>query len=142
MQSSPSHIFLGVLTTLLSFINFSVYWLSEHSELYVTLLIVYDGTFREISFRWRLLVLTIFEKKLYHKCLTGTQLRLFEGSIPANIYILKVNNRNTRKRCELCSKLTIKTPEPCRWRRSSVFIVNFDHISYIFLLFLLLTLNK
>ena len=29
-----------------------------------------------------------------------------------NRYILKVNNENTRKRCETCSKLTIKTPEP------------------------------
>ena len=26
--------------------------------------------------------------------------------------MFKVNNRNTRKRCEICSKLTIKTPEP------------------------------
>ena len=31
--------------------------------------------------------------------------------IPAGIYLLKVNNRNTRTRCEICSKLTIKTPE-------------------------------
>ena len=30
---------------------------------------------------------------------------------PTNIYLFKVNNRNTRKRCEICSKLTIKTPE-------------------------------
>ena len=30
---------------------------------------------------------------------------------PANIYLFKVNNRNTRKSCEICSKLTIKTPE-------------------------------
>ena len=30
---------------------------------------------------------------------------------PAGIYLLKVNNRNTRKRCETCSELTIKTPE-------------------------------
>ena len=37
----------------------------------------------------------------------------------ANIYLLKVNNRNTRKRCELCLKLTIKTQE----RRSGVFII-------------------
>ena len=29
----------------------------------------------------------------------------------ANSCFLKVNNRNTRKRCEICSKLTIKTPE-------------------------------
>ena len=31
--------------------------------------------------------------------------------VPANIYLFKVNNRNTRKRCEICSKLTIKTPD-------------------------------
>ena len=31
--------------------------------------------------------------------------------VPAGIYLLKVNNRNTRTRCEICSKLTIKTPE-------------------------------
>ena len=30
---------------------------------------------------------------------------------PANIYLLKVNNRNTRKRCEISSKLKIKIPE-------------------------------
>ena len=32
-------------------------------------------------------------------------------SYPANIYFLKVNNRNTRKKCEICSKLRIKTTE-------------------------------
>ena len=31
---------------------------------------------------------------------------------PAKIYLFKVNNRNTRKRCEICSKFKIKTPEP------------------------------
>ena len=31
---------------------------------------------------------------------------------PANNCLFKVNNRNTTKRCEICSKLTIKTPEP------------------------------
>ena len=58
----------------------------------------------------------------------------------ASIYLLKVNNRNTRTRCEICSKLTIKTPER-HWRRSGVFIVNFEHISHLVLMFLLLTLN-
>ena len=28
-----------------------------------------------------------------------------------NIYLFKVNDRNTRKRCDICSKLTIKVPE-------------------------------
>ena len=63
-------------------------------------------------------------------------------SYQANIYLVKVNNRNTRKRCEIFSKLTIKTPEPRRSRRSVVFIVNFENISHFFLVFLLLTLNK
>ena len=31
--------------------------------------------------------------------------------LPANIYLFKVNNRNGRKSCEICSNLTIKTPE-------------------------------
>ena len=26
---------------------------------------------------------------------------------PANIYLFKVKNRNTRKKCEICSKLTV-----------------------------------
>ena len=30
---------------------------------------------------------------------------------PAGIYLLKITNKNTRTRCEICSKLTIKTPE-------------------------------
>ena len=76
----------------------------------------------------------------------------------AGIYVLKVNNRNTRTSCEICSnkdtrttplalceicsKLTIKTPERRHWRCSGVFIVNFEHISHLALVFLLLTLNR
>ena len=30
---------------------------------------------------------------------------------PADIYLLNVNNKNTRTRCEICSMLTMKTPE-------------------------------
>ena len=33
------------------------------------------------------------------------------SSFPADICLLKVSNRNTRTSCEICSKLTIKTPE-------------------------------
>ena len=61
---------------------------------------------------------------------------------PANIYLLKVNNRSTRKRCEICSKLTIKLPKRSQWRRFGVFIINSEHISQLFLVFLLLTLKK
>ena len=43
-----------------------------------------------------------------------------------------------------CSKLTIETLEQgvkYHCRRSGVFIVNFEHISHLVLVFLLLTLN-
>ena len=33
------------------------------------------------------------------------------SAYPTNTYLLNVNNKNTRKRCEICSKLTITTPE-------------------------------
>ena len=32
-------------------------------------------------------------------------------TFPAGIYLLKVNNRNSGTRCEICSKLIIKIPE-------------------------------
>ena len=56
-----------------------------------------------------------------------------------NIYLFKVSYGNSRKRCEICSELVIKTPERRYWRRSGVFI---EHISQLFPLFLLLTLNE
>ena len=86
--------------------------------------------------------------------------------IPAGIYLLKVNNRNTRTRCEISSELTIKTPErrqadmfkvnnrntrtrcaicskltikTAELRQASFFIVNSEHISHPVLVFRLLT---
>ena len=50
--------------------------------------------------------------------------------------------RNPRKRFEIYSKLTMNTLELCQWCLSSVFIVNFLHIPYFFLVFLLLTLES
>ena len=43
--------------------------------------------------------------------------------------MFKVNNRNTRKSCEICSKLTIKTPER---RRSGVFMLTLNIIHTFF----------
>ena len=45
---------------------------------------------------------------------------------PSSIYLLKVNNRNTRASCEICSELTVKTPERRHCFRVS--IVNFEHV--------------
>ena len=38
----------------------------------------------------------------------------------------------TLEKCEICPKLTIKTPERRHWRRSGVLIINFEHISHLF----------
>ena len=38
-------------------------------------------------------------------------------SFPAGIYQLKVNNRNTRARYDICSNLTIKTPKRYQWHK-------------------------
>ena len=46
---------------------------------------------------------------------------------PACNYMFKVNNRNNRTRCEICS---------------GVVIVNFEHILHLALVFLLLTLSR
>ena len=58
------------------------------------------------------------------------------------IYLSKINCGNIRSMCDICSKLTVKTPERRQFGRSSVFIVNFEQISHIILVFPLLTLNN
>ena len=61
---------------------------------------------------------------------------------PTEIYLFQVNNANTKAMCEICSKLAIKTPERRHWRRSGAFIVNYEQISHIVLVFPLTTLNE
>ena len=56
-------------------------------------------------------------------------------------YMFKVNNRNTRASCKICSRLTKKTPKQHQWHCSSVFIVDLKHFSHFVLVFLLLTVN-
>ena len=67
---------------------------------------------------------------------------LTNSLIPAGIYFFKINNGNTRTLCEICSKLTIKTPKQRYWGRSVAFLVNFEQNLGIALLFLWSTLNK
>ena len=43
----------------------------------------------------------------------------------------KLTTETLEQRCEICSKLTIKTPKRRQWRRFGVFIVNFEHISHL-----------
>ena len=56
-------------------------------------------------------------KKNFHYCQSYCVLMICHSSNnPANICLFKVNNRNTKKRCEISSKLTIiKTLELRQW---------------------------
>ena len=65
---------------------------------------------------------------------------IIDKNYPDGIYMLKVNNRNTRLSLEVCSNLGIKTQNDV-FGRSGVFIFNFEHISHFALVFLLLILN-
>ena len=49
-------------------------------------------------------------KKLKKGNVGGEPEGLIISGFPAGIYLLKVNYRNTRTSCEICSKLTIKIP--------------------------------
>ena len=53
--------------------------------------------------------------------------------------ILKINNKNTETRSEICSKLTLKTPER---RQFAVSVFNSEHILHLVLVLSKLTLNR
>ena len=78
-----------------------------------------------------LLTLNIFHTLWYSPIIT---------SDPSIYLPVQSNNRNTRTSSEICSKLTIKTPEQCHWCCFGVF-VNFEQFSQTVLVFLLLTLS-
>ena len=44
-----------------------------------------------------------------NRFLVNKSLQLKFGQNPASIYLVKIITKNTRKRCEICSKFVIKT---------------------------------
>ena len=115
--SFEDYIFFQLLTHLFPMHSFSTPW--KHQK----------------TFRFSDVFKGVEKRCTGSKCVKHTQELAFQTCIPLNlstpvpggIYLLKINNRNTKKSCEICSKLTIKTPE---------------HISHFVLVFLLLTLSR
>ena len=78
---------------------------------------------------WQIVLTTLFAcsilvKMLLHKDIAlslsfASSLGSKKEVIPVGIYMFKVNNRNTRISCEICSKLTIKIPA----RRQKIFLI-------------------
>ena len=86
-------------------------------------------TCSEISRKFRLLrkSATILNEASFYLYTLGNN--IYTGKVSStNIYLFRVNNSNTRKRREICSKLAIVSLQ----RRSTVFIVNSEYISYLF----------
>ena len=75
---------------------------------------VRDSKLVSADFHNKLLVYQLKHSQEWHMTWTTVS----ECYYPTNIYFFKVNNRNTRKRCEIYSKWTLKTPER---RRSGFF---------------------
>ena len=57
-------------------------------------------------------------------------------------FVKKLNAKLIFQSAIACSKLIIKAPERRQWRSLGVFIVNFEHISHLVLVFSKLTLNR
>ena len=81
-----------------------------------------SSTFSLTTTRWRTKLVSLDPKGIKPMTLTNPlvmSLILNYSTIPANINLFKANNRNPRKRCEIYSKLSIKTllSLTLSWRR-------------------------
>ena len=84
----------------------------------------HDQFFIQISWilrhRKSWLILNYIYFLLFHTEIITLKQFICSYGVPGNIYLFKVNNRNTRKRYEICSKFTLKAPF------SSVSILDFE----------------
>ena len=115
------------------FFFFSKYCFNYFKQVLTALLEVLSG-YEEIFLMDFIICLKYFKSKHFNKTFS---LQVF----PSWQLLVQSYNRNTRIRREICSKLTIRTPEWRHWRCPGVFIINFEHILHLVLVFLLLTLN-
>ena len=104
-----------------------------------------------INFKWWSF-LTVFSPSLYYlhgykqrrvhvksdRSAETSSAKISQPSITCS----KLAKKKTRTRCEICSKLTIKTQKLGHWCRSGVFIGTFEYIAQLVLMFLLLTLIR
>ena len=69
---------------------------------------IFLGILKCFSREDKMLYLPMFLILLHSKL---TMIGSGKNNIPVGNYMFNVNNRNTRASCEICLKLTIKTPE-------------------------------
>ena len=110
-----------------SYINWKVSWNYEiFSSTWPQIYLNIARLLRKKAHAW-----TFFHvNKMHHVWLFQLFFAKRKISLTFGIYLLRVSNKNTRTRCEICSKLIVKTPERRQWPCSDLVLV-----------FLLLTLN-
>ena len=74
-----------------------------------------------------ILVVKMFDRT--HKKYLGTWNFAKTWTFLMGLCLFKVNNRNNKTRCEICSK--IKIPERLQWHRSGIFVINSENISQL-----------
>ena len=70
-----------------------------------------------------ILVYVILRAKITETASEKQKIGFLLRTFPVAVYLLKVNYRNTRTKCEICSKFTTKTPDRRHRCRPGVFIV-------------------
>ena len=84
--------------------------------------------FLTLSWSWKIVFLDKlgFSKKIFFFFMYRKSLyKVFTLLSGKAINFSKFNSRNKKIRCDICSLLITHTPEPCWWRHSGVFNVNF-----------------
>ena len=86
--------------------------------------------------------LVVFKWLTWDKWKFLVNIKASNKNTPISLGLFKVNNRNIKRKFEICSKLTTKTSDRQHWRCFSIFTVSFKQISNLALVFLLLTLSR
>ena len=74
------------------------------------------------------IIFLLSSQTIYMFTVDNKNTRLMCWIFSANIYLLKGDSRNTRKKYEICSVLK-NTPERCRWRFSGVFFLTLRYFT-------------
>ena len=121
-------------------INIIFPWLKTLAWIRGKVCVKYDFSVHIFDFRVWVSLYDILENDWFFFILADAILEFREsvwhvqkGHLLTNIYLCKFNSKSTR--CEICLKLTTKAPERRQWRRFGVFIVNFENIPHLFLVY-------
>ena len=90
-------------------------WRADSDLLNIAFFYTFNTSFLFLHFYFRINILS-YDKNLHHN--------------PANLYLIKDNNRKTGTSCKTCSSLPIGNTERRQWLRSGFFNINWTDFLY------------